>query len=144
MTRELHLLDHPLVQHKLTLLRDKEVSTRGFRALTEEIGALLAYEIMRDAPTRPVEVQTPLGLAKGVELDGKKLVLVTIHQPTYGYLRIFAAGDGRSNNQAGFAFEFLSATGKTTFGPSGPPRSFTPTAGADPVETLPTWPSPSN
>jgi uracil phosphoribosyltransferase len=78
MARELHLLDHPLVQHKLTLLRDKEVSTRGFRALTLEIGALLAYEIMRDAPTRPVEVQTPLGRAKGVELDGKKLVLVTI------------------------------------------------------------------
>jgi uracil phosphoribosyltransferase len=78
MARELHLLDHPLVQHKLTLLRDKEVSTRGFRALTLEIGALLAYEIMRDAPTRPVQVQTPLGLANGVELDGKKLVLVTI------------------------------------------------------------------
>jgi uracil phosphoribosyltransferase len=78
MARELHLLDHPLVQHKLTLLRDKEVSTRGFRALTLEIGALLAYEIMRDAPTRAVEVQTPLGPAKGVELDGKKLVLVTI------------------------------------------------------------------
>jgi uracil phosphoribosyltransferase len=78
MTAELHLLDHPLVQHKLTLLRDKEVSTRGFRALTLEIGALLAYEIMRDAPTRPVQVQTPLGPAKGVELDGKKLVLVTI------------------------------------------------------------------
>jgi uracil phosphoribosyltransferase len=78
MTADLHLLDHPLVQHKLTLLRDKEVSTRGFRALTLEIGALLAYEIMRDAPTRPVEVQTPLGPAKGVELDGKKLVLVTI------------------------------------------------------------------
>lgn len=78
MARELHVIAHPLVQHKLTLLRDKEVSTRGFRALTQEIGALLAYEIMRDAPTRPVEVQTPLGLAKGVELDGKKLVLVTI------------------------------------------------------------------
>jgi uracil phosphoribosyltransferase len=76
--QQLHLLDHPLVQHKLTLLRDKEVSTRGFRALTLEIGALLAYEIMRDAPTRQVEVQTPLGPAKGVELDGKKLVLVTI------------------------------------------------------------------
>jgi uracil phosphoribosyltransferase len=78
MPRELFVLEHPLVQHKLTLLRDKEVSTRGFRALTHEIGALLAYEIMRDAPTRPVEVQTPLGPAQGVALDGKKLVLVTI------------------------------------------------------------------
>lgn len=78
MSRELHILGHPLVQHKLTLLRNKELSTRGFRQLTQEIGALLAYEIMRDAPTRPVEVQSPLGPAKGVELDGKKLVLVTI------------------------------------------------------------------
>ena len=75
---DLHILDHPLVQHKLTLLRNKELSTRGFRALTQEIGALLAYEIMRDAPLKPIEVETPLGPAQGVELDGKKQVLVTI------------------------------------------------------------------
>lgn len=78
MARDLHILNHPLVQHKLTLLRNKEVSTRGFRALTQEIGALLAYEIMRDAKTKPVEVETPLGMAQGVQLDGKKQVLVTI------------------------------------------------------------------
>lgn len=86
MVPNLHVLDHPLVQHKLTLLRNKEVSTRGFRALTQEIGALLAYEIMRDAPTRPVEVQTPLGPAQGVELDGKKQVLVTILRAGLGVL----------------------------------------------------------
>jgi len=86
MARDLHILDHPLVQHKLTLLRNKEVSTRGFRALTQEIGALLAYEIMRDAPTRPVEVETPLGMAQGVELDGKKQVLVTILRAGLGVL----------------------------------------------------------
>jgi len=78
MARELHVLDHPLVQHKLTLLRNKEVSTRGFRALTHEIGGLIAYEIMRNAPTKPVDVETPLGRAQGVQLDGKKQVLVTI------------------------------------------------------------------
>ena len=86
MARELHVIDHPLVQHKLTLLRDKELSTRGFRALTQEIGALLAYEIMRDAPTKPVQVETPLGMAHGVELDGKKLVLVTILRAGLGVL----------------------------------------------------------
>jgi uracil phosphoribosyltransferase len=86
MPRELHVIEHPLVQHKLTLLRDKEVSTRGFRALTQEIGALLAYEIMRDAPVRPVSVETPLGTAQGVELDGKKLVLVTILRAGLGVL----------------------------------------------------------
>jgi len=86
MSRELHVIDHPLVQHKLTLLRDKQVSTRGFRALTQEIGALLAYELMRDAPVRPVTVETPLGTAHGVELDGKKQVLVTILRAGLGVL----------------------------------------------------------
>jgi uracil phosphoribosyltransferase len=86
MTRELHVVDHPLVQHKLTLLRNKELSTRGFRALTQEIGALLAYEIMRDAPLKAVSVETPLGTAPGVELDGKKQVLVTILRAGLGVL----------------------------------------------------------
>lgn len=86
MTRELHVVDHPLVQHKLTLLRNKELSTRGFRALTQEIGALLAYELMRDAPLKPVTVETPLGTAQGVELDGKKQVLVTILRAGLGLL----------------------------------------------------------
>jgi uracil phosphoribosyltransferase len=86
MPCDLHVLDHPLVQHKITLLRDKHLSTRGFRQLTQEIGALLAYEIMRDAPTRPVEVETPLGVAQGVELEGKKLVLVAILRAGLGVL----------------------------------------------------------
>jgi uracil phosphoribosyltransferase len=83
---ELHVIKHPLVQHKLTLLRDKQLSTRGFRELTQEIGALLAYEIMRDAPVRSVSVETPLGTAQGVELDGKKQVLVTILRAGLGVL----------------------------------------------------------
>lgn len=86
MARDLHIVDHPLVQHKLTLLRDKQLSTRGFRMLTQEIGALLAYEIMRDAPVKPRDVETPLGIAHGVELDGKKQVLVTILRAGLGVL----------------------------------------------------------
>jgi uracil phosphoribosyltransferase len=86
MSREIHVIYHPLVQHKLTLLRDKNLSTRGFRSLTQEIGALLAYEVMRDAPTRPVQVETPLGPAQGVELDGKKTVLVAILRAGLGVL----------------------------------------------------------
>jgi len=81
-----HVIEHPLVQHKLTLLRDKTLSTRGFREITHEIGALLAYEIMRDAPTRAVEVETPLGTARGVALDGKKQVLVAILRAGLGVL----------------------------------------------------------
>ncbi len=86
MSGALHVLDHPLVQHKLTLLRNKELSTRGFRQLTQEIGALLAYEIMRDAPVKAVTVETPLGTATGVELDGKKQVLVTVLRAGLGLL----------------------------------------------------------
>ena len=86
MASNLHIVDHPLVQHKLTLLRDKNLSTRGFRSLTQEIGALLAYEIMRDAPTKEVEVETPVGRARGVELDGKKQVLVAILRAGLGVL----------------------------------------------------------
>jgi uracil phosphoribosyltransferase len=86
MSGQLHVITHPLVQHKLTLLRDKSLSTRGFRELTQEIGALLAYELMRDAPLKPVTVETPLGMAHGVELDGKKQVLVTILRAGLGVL----------------------------------------------------------
>lgn len=86
MPRDLHVIQHPLVQHKLTLLRDKTLSTRGFRSLTQEISALLAYEVMRDAPTRPVQVETPMGTANGAELDGKKLVLVAILRAGLGML----------------------------------------------------------
>jgi len=62
---------------------------------------------------------------------------LTIRQPTYGYLRIFAAGDAGSTDRAGFAFEFLSTTGKTAFGPSGPPYSFQPSAGSLPIQASP-------
>jgi len=86
MTTNLTIVDHPLVQHKLTLLRRKDTSTRGFRELTAEIGALLVYELMRDAPVSPCTVETPLGTANGVELEGKKIVLVSVLRAGQGML----------------------------------------------------------
>jgi uracil phosphoribosyltransferase len=86
MTTNLTIVDHPLVQHKLTLLRRKDTSTRGFRELTAEIGALLVYELMRDAPVSPCTVETPLGTANGVELEGKKIVLVSVLRAGAGML----------------------------------------------------------
>lgn len=86
MTANLTIVDHPLVQHKLTLLRSKETSTRSFRELTAEIGALLVYELMRDAPVSPCTVETPLGSAQGVELEGKKIVLVSVLRAGAGML----------------------------------------------------------
>ena len=62
-----HVVDHPLVQHKLTLMRDKTVSTKGFRQLMNEIGMLLAYEVTRDLPLEMVEVETPLTKTDGAD-----------------------------------------------------------------------------
>src|SRR5271163_1387587 len=69
-----HVVDHPLVQHKLTLMRDKRRSTKGFRQLMNEIGMLLCYEVTRDLPTEMVEVETPLAKTMQPTISGKKLV----------------------------------------------------------------------
>src|ERR1700688_4237613 len=73
-----HVVDHPLVQHKLTLMRDKTVSTKGFRQLLNEIGMLLAYEVTRDLPMEMVEVETPLAKTMQPPISGKKLVFAPI------------------------------------------------------------------
>lgn len=86
MKTNLHIVEHPLVQHKLTLLRRKDTSTRGFRELTAEIGALLVYELMRDAPVTACTVETPLGTSRGVVLEGKKIVLVSVLRAGSGML----------------------------------------------------------
>jgi uracil phosphoribosyltransferase len=75
---EVHELSHPLIQHKLTLMRQKDRSTSGFRRLLHEIGMLMAYELTRDMPTQAVEIETPLERMSGIAIDGKKTVLVPI------------------------------------------------------------------
>jgi uracil phosphoribosyltransferase len=81
-----HLLDHPLIQHKLTLLRRKETSTTSFRRLLNEIGALMAYEVTRDMPMLDVEIETPLETMRSKLIDGKKLVFVPILRAGTGLL----------------------------------------------------------
>jgi uracil phosphoribosyltransferase len=78
MKPEIHVLTHPLVQHKLTLLRNKDLSTGSFRGLIGELGLLLAYEAPRGLPLVEHEVETPFGRTRGALLEGKKLVLVPI------------------------------------------------------------------
>ena len=72
------IVDHPLVQHKLTLLRDRERSTKSFRELLKEIGMLLCYEVTRDLPLTETEVHTPLATMMAPRLAGKKLVFAPI------------------------------------------------------------------
>ena len=81
-----HLFTHPLVQHKLTLMRNKEASTNSFRRLLGELSTLMAYEITRHMPLQEVPVETPLERTTGHVIDGKKLVLVSILRAGNGLL----------------------------------------------------------
>lgn len=83
---DVHVIDHPLVQHKLTLLRNKDASTKSFRTLLREISTLMTYEVLRDIPTQEVEVETPLEVTRGRVIDGKKLVFVSILRAGSGIL----------------------------------------------------------
>ena len=73
-----HVLDHPLIQHKLAILRDKTTGTKEFRALVSEIAGLMCYEATRNLPTVEVDVQTPVAVAKCRMLAGKKLAIVPV------------------------------------------------------------------
>jgi len=80
------VLDHPLVQHKLTLLRDKSTSTKNFRQLLRETATLLCYEVTRDLPLDPVDIETPLMPMRSRKLTGKKLVFAPILRAGMGLL----------------------------------------------------------
>ena len=73
-----HVLDHPLIQHKLAILRDKNTGTKEFRALISEIAGLMCYEATRNLPTVEVDVETPMMTAKCRMLAGKKLAIVPV------------------------------------------------------------------
>ena len=78
MSKNPMILDHPLVQHKVSHLRDKNTGTKEFKELVSEIAMLLCYEATRDLPTEEVEVETPIAVAKTRKLAGRKLALVPI------------------------------------------------------------------
>ncbi len=74
----LHVLDHPLIQHKLSIIRDKNTSVKEFREIICEIAALMCYEATRDMPVEVVEIETPISTAKVRRLQGKKVAVVPI------------------------------------------------------------------
>jgi uracil phosphoribosyltransferase len=80
------VVDHPLVRHKLTLMRQKERSIRSFRELLNEIGMLLCYEVTRDLPIETIEVETPLATTMQPVIAGKKLVFAPILRAGVGFL----------------------------------------------------------
>ena len=75
---KVHVLDHPLIQHKLAILRSKNTSVKEFRELIGEISGLMCYEATRNLPTKEVDVQTPVAVAKCRRLAGKKLAIIPI------------------------------------------------------------------
>jgi uracil phosphoribosyltransferase len=86
MTAQVHHLAHPLIQHKLTLMREKDRSTNSFRRLLGEISMLMAYEVTRDMPTQLIDIETPLEKMQSPVIDGKKTVFVSIMRAGAGFL----------------------------------------------------------
>ena len=83
---DVHLVSHPLVQHKLSLMRETDRSTKGFRELLNEIGMLLCYEVTRDLPLEMVDIETPLMAMKAPKIAGKKLTFAPILRAGVGFL----------------------------------------------------------
>jgi uracil phosphoribosyltransferase len=81
-----HVVVHPLVQHKLTLMRQKDRSTNSFRRLLHEISMLMAYEVTRDMPVQMIDIETPLAPMRAPVIDGKKTVFVSIMRAGAGLL----------------------------------------------------------
>lgn len=78
MESNVFIFDHPLIQHKISLLRDKNTTTKEFRELVGELAMLMAYEVTRDLPLKEVEIETPIAMAKTNVLAGKKMAIVPI------------------------------------------------------------------
>ena len=81
-----NLVSHPLVQHKLTLMRQRDRSIKGFRELLNEIGMLLGYEVTRDLPLEMVEIETPIASMQAPMIAGKKLTLAPVLRAGVGFL----------------------------------------------------------
>lgn len=83
---QLHIIDHPLIQHKLSIMRDKDTCSKDFRELLKEISLLMGYEITRDLPLSPKEIETPICPFTARKISGKKLAIVPILRAGMGML----------------------------------------------------------
>jgi uracil phosphoribosyltransferase len=83
---DVHLVNHPLVQHKLSLMRERNLSTKGFRELLNEVGMLLCYEVTKNLPIELVDIETPLAPMKAPKIAGKKLTFAPILRAGVGFL----------------------------------------------------------
>lgn len=84
---DLHVIDHPLILHKLSIIRDRSTGPKEFRELVDEVSLLMAYEVTRDMPLEEVEIDTPLGKARGQTISGKKIAIVPILRAGLGMVQ---------------------------------------------------------
>ena len=111
------IMDHPLVQHKVSLLRNKNTGTKEFKELVCELATLLCYEATRDLPTEEVEIETPIAVAKTRMLSGRKLALVPILRAGLGMVvDIYVAAQDEKLNENGYIVPGLGDAGDRIFG----------------------------
>ena len=79
-------MDHPLIQHKITLLRDKNTGSKEFRELINEVSMLMCYEATRDMPTKSIEIETPICIAKSNIISGRKVAFIPILRAGLGWV----------------------------------------------------------
>ena len=84
---QVQVIDHPLIQHKVTLMRKKETGSKDFRNLLEEITILMGYEITRDLPLEDIDVETPVAMMKGKQISGRKIGIVPVLRAGLGMVR---------------------------------------------------------
>ena len=85
--KNVYIMDHPLIKHKISMLRDKNTGTNEFRKLVEEIGILMGYEALRDLPTEEVEIETPIETCKTPMISGKKLAVIPVLRAGLGMVK---------------------------------------------------------
>lgn len=84
---QVQVIDHPLIQHKVTLMRKKETGSKDFRNLLEEITMLMGYEITRDLPLEDIDVETPVAMMKGKQISGRKIGIVPVLRAGLGMVQ---------------------------------------------------------
>ena len=86
-----NIINHPLVKHKITLMRDEKTGTREFRILVEEVAMLMGYEALRDLPTEDVEIETPIETCTAPMISGKKMAIIRILRSGLGMVSVMLA-----------------------------------------------------
>ena len=112
------IMDHPLIKHKISMIRNKNTGTNEFRKLIEEIAVLMGYEALRDLPTEDVEIETPIETCKSPMISGKKLAIVPVlRAPMFLFVMLYSITNlflsGKFCEESAFLFRFFQRSAYT-------------------------------